>query len=78
MSLTEVVMPKLAATMERGRIVKWLKKDGDDVKKDEPLVEVETEKVTLVVDAPGTGVLRISVVDGDVSVMTVIGRIQVR
>ena len=71
-------MPKLAATMEKGRIVKWLKKDGDDVKKDEPLVEIETEKVTLVVDAPGSGVLRISLAEGDVPVTTVIGRIQAR
>ncbi|HHY39449.1 MAG TPA: 2-oxo acid dehydrogenase subunit E2 [Clostridia bacterium] len=54
---TEVIMPKLGLTMIEGKIVKWLKKEGDPVKKGEPIVEITTEKIANVVESPETGVL---------------------
>ena len=53
----EVVMPKWGLSMKEGRITKWLKKEGEAVKKDEPLLEVETEKMVSVVESPGSGIL---------------------
>lgn len=54
---TDVIMPKLGLTMKEGTIVEWLKKEGDTVEKGEPIVEVETEKISNVVEAPASGVL---------------------
>jgi pyruvate dehydrogenase E2 component (dihydrolipoamide acetyltransferase) len=54
---TDVIMPKLGLTMKEGTIVEWLKKEGDAVEKGEPIVEVETEKISNVVEAPASGVL---------------------
>ncbi|RLI34215.1 hypothetical protein DRO53_04110 [Candidatus Bathyarchaeota archaeon] len=53
----EVVMPKLSSTMKEGRIVKWLKKEGEKVQAGEPIVEIEAEKVTTKVEAPVSGTL---------------------
>ncbi|MEK6646277.1 MAG: biotin/lipoyl-containing protein [Candidatus Firestonebacteria bacterium] len=50
-----VIMPKLGLTMENGTISKWLKKEGDEVKEGEPLVEIITDKITYVVESPGSG-----------------------
>lgn len=55
---TEVVLPMLGITIERGKIIKWLKSEGEFVKKGEPLFEVETEKVVTEVESPATGVLK--------------------
>ncbi|WP_309493289.1 dihydrolipoamide acetyltransferase family protein [Candidatus Hecatella orcuttiae] len=52
-----VLMPKLGLTMKEGTVVKWLKKEGDTVEKDEPLVEIETEKISHTIQAPASGVL---------------------
>lgn len=52
-----VVMPKLGLTMTEGRIGRWLKKPGDPVQAGEPVLEVETEKLTVEVEAPGSGIL---------------------
>lgn len=54
---TDVIMPKLGLTMKEGTIVEWTKKEGDRVEKGEPIVEVETEKISNVVEAPASGVL---------------------
>jgi pyruvate dehydrogenase E2 component (dihydrolipoamide acetyltransferase) len=43
----EIVMPRLSDTMERGTVARWLKKEGEEVKKGEPLAEIETDKATL-------------------------------
>jgi len=51
-------MPRLSLTMKEGTVVQWLKKEGDMVKKGEPLVEVLSEKATYEVEAPASGVLR--------------------
>ena len=49
-----VVMPKLGLTMEKGTIVRWLKKEGDLLIQGEPLVEILTDKVTYQVDSPAS------------------------
>lgn len=53
----EILMPKLGLTMTEGRIVEWIKKEGDPVKKGEILFVLETEKVTYEVEAPEDGIL---------------------
>jgi pyruvate dehydrogenase E2 component (dihydrolipoyllysine-residue acetyltransferase) len=50
-------MPALEMAQESGRIVRWLKAEGDSVVKGEPLMEIETDKVTVDVEAPANGVL---------------------
>ncbi|MFX0141598.1 MAG: biotin/lipoyl-containing protein, partial [Candidatus Hodarchaeota archaeon] len=58
MTITRMIMPKLGMTMEEGTIIQWLKKEGDTVEKGEKILEIETDKVTIEVEAPATGVLR--------------------
>ena len=55
---TKVVMPRLSLTMKEGSVAQWFKKEGEIVTKGEPLVEVLSEKATVEVEAPATGVLR--------------------
>lgn len=52
-----VVMPALEMAQETGKIVNWLKKEGDKITKGEPLLEVETDKAVVEIEAPGDGVL---------------------
>ena len=52
-----VVMPALEMAQDTGKLVSWLKKDGDRIVKGEPLLEVETDKAVLEIGAPGDGVL---------------------
>ena len=54
---TEVVLPMLGITIERGTIVEWLKNEGDLVEKGEIIFIVETEKVTTEVESPAAGIL---------------------
>src|SRR3990172_2224407 len=54
---TSVIMPALEMTQESGRLVSWLKRDGESVTKGEPLMEIETDKVTIEIEAPATGIL---------------------
>ena len=54
---TEVIMPALGMAQEKGTLLNWLKAEGDPVKKGEPLMEVETDKATVEVEAPATGIL---------------------
>jgi len=54
---TEVKLPRLGQGMESGTIVKWLKAEGEPVKKGEPLYELDTDKVTQEVEAEADGVL---------------------
>src|SRR5262249_59233829 len=53
-----VVMPKMGDTMEEGKILSWLKQEGDPVTKGDALAEIETEKVNIEVEAFNAGVLR--------------------
>jgi pyruvate dehydrogenase E2 component (dihydrolipoamide acetyltransferase) len=55
--VTDLVMPRYSLTMEKGTVVKWLKKEGDPVEKGEPIVEVEADKVTTQVESPASGIL---------------------
>ena len=57
MPLTRVIMPKTGADMEQGRIVAWKKKEGDRVAKGEVLLEIETDKATMEVEAPESGIV---------------------
>jgi pyruvate dehydrogenase E2 component (dihydrolipoamide acetyltransferase) len=62
-AVLEIVMPRLSDQMEEATVIKWLKQPGDEVKRGEPLVEVETDKATMVYDAEFDGVLDEIVVD---------------
>src|ERR1700719_2220793 len=53
----EIRVPTLGESITEATVGKWFKKAGDPVKADEPLVELETDKVTLEVNAPSAGVL---------------------
>jgi pyruvate dehydrogenase E2 component (dihydrolipoyllysine-residue acetyltransferase) len=55
---TNVIMPALELAQETGKVLKWLKSSGDPVRKGEPIVEIETDKVTVEIEAPAAGVLR--------------------
>src|ERR1043166_8273383 len=55
---TDVVMPQMGESIFEGTITKWLKKPGDQVKRDEPLFEISTDKVDAEIPAPDSGVLR--------------------
>jgi len=69
----EVKLPRLGQGMESGTIVKWLKSEGDQVEKGEPLYELDTDKVTQEVEAEASGVLlKITVAEGEADVGTTI------
>jgi pyruvate dehydrogenase E1 component beta subunit len=75
---TEVLMPALSPTMEKGNLAKWLKKEGDTVKSGDVIAEIETDKATMEVEAVDEGTLgRILVPEGtnDVAVNTPIAMI---
>jgi pyruvate dehydrogenase E2 component (dihydrolipoamide acetyltransferase) len=55
--MTEVIMPKMGDGMEEGTLLEWLKKDGDAVKAGEVIGNIQTDKATLELEAPGSGVL---------------------
>jgi len=64
--MANVQMPRLSDSMETGRIIHWLKKEGDDVVKGEPLVEIESDKANIEVEAYASGKLsKILVKEGD-------------
>ena len=70
---TEVLMPALSPTMEKGNLAKWLKKEGDSVKSGDVIAEIETDKATMEVEAVDEGTLgKILVPEGtaDVAVNT--------
>jgi 2-oxoglutarate dehydrogenase E2 component (dihydrolipoamide succinyltransferase) len=75
--MTEIRVPTLGESVTEATIGKWFKKPGDPVAVDEPLVELETDKVTIEVPAPAAGVLSdIAAKDGDtVAVGALLGRI---
>jgi pyruvate dehydrogenase E2 component (dihydrolipoyllysine-residue acetyltransferase) len=66
---TEVKLPRLGQGMESGTIVRWLKTEGEQVAKGEPLYELDTDKVTQEVEAEASGVLlKIAIPEGEVEV----------
>jgi 2-oxoglutarate dehydrogenase E2 component (dihydrolipoamide succinyltransferase) len=74
----DIKVPALGESVTEATVAKWLKKPGDAVAIDEPLVELETDKVSVEVPAPATGVLAdIAVAEGaTVAVGTLLGRIR--
>ena len=75
MAVVEVVVPMLGITVEKGKILKWIKKEGEVVKKGEPIFEVETDKVVTEVESPGAGILKKILVSENVEVpiLTLVG-----
>jgi pyruvate dehydrogenase E2 component (dihydrolipoamide acetyltransferase) len=63
---TEVIMPMLGMNQDTGKVVRWLRAEGDSVAKGDPLFEVETDKVTVEIEAPAAGTLHgISAAEGE-------------
>jgi pyruvate dehydrogenase E2 component (dihydrolipoamide acetyltransferase) len=73
----EIIMPKAGMAMEEGKVVRWLKNEGDAITQGEPLLEIETDKVNMEVEAMASGFLiKILAEEGDtVPVTQVIGYI---
>jgi 2-oxoglutarate dehydrogenase E2 component (dihydrolipoamide succinyltransferase) len=65
---TEIRVPTLGESVTEATVAKWFKKPGEAVKQDEPLVELETDKVTLEVNAPASGTLSEIVADSGTTV----------
>src|SRR5579872_5338746 len=74
---TDIIVPPLGESVTEATVARWLKQPGDSVAVDDPLVELETDKVTLEVNAPTAGTLAEVLVpkDGNVAVGGVLGRI---
>ena len=53
----DVIMPALGMAQETGTLIQWLKKHGDNITKGEPLMEIETDKATVEIEAPASGIL---------------------
>ena len=73
--ITKVFMPKLSDAMETGKVIKWLRKEGDPIKGGDVIAEIETDKANVEIEAFGGGVLRKIVVGegGQVPVGDLIG-----
>ncbi|PYR16233.1 MAG: 2-oxoglutarate dehydrogenase, partial [Acidobacteria bacterium] len=54
---TDVVMPQMGESIAEGTIVRWIKKVGDNVDRDEPLFEISTDKVDAEIPSPAAGVV---------------------
>src|SRR6185295_4475122 len=62
-----VIMPALELAQETGKLLRWIKAPGDTVRKGEPIAEIETDKVTIELEAPASGVLSaVTAQEGDV------------
>ena len=74
---TDILVPTLGESVTEATVVQWLKQPGDAVAVDDPLVELETDKVTLEINASAAGVLAevIAAVDENVEVGALLGRI---
>jgi len=74
----DVVMPQMGESIAEGTLSRWLKKVGDEVKRDEPIFEISTDKVDAEIPAPSNGVLaEILVTEGQtVPVQTVVARLE--
>src|SRR5438046_4587709 len=53
----DVIVPMLGRAQETGKVLRWLKQDGEPVRKGEPLLEIETDKVTVEIESPADGTL---------------------
>ncbi len=75
--MTQIVVPTLGESVAEATVAQWLKKEGEAVKADEPIVELETDKVTLEVNSPVDGVIaKIYVAEGEnVEVGAILGEL---
>jgi pyruvate dehydrogenase E2 component (dihydrolipoamide acetyltransferase) len=74
--MADVIMPRLSDSMEEGTILRWLKQDGDEVKRGDELLEIETDKATMTYESDASGTLRITEQEGAVvAVGAVIGHL---
>jgi pyruvate dehydrogenase E2 component (dihydrolipoamide acetyltransferase) len=75
---TNVVLPALGMSQETGKVVRWLKAEGEQVTKGEPLAEIETDKATVELEAPATGFLAhiTAAIDAEIPVGQVIAVIE--
>jgi pyruvate dehydrogenase E2 component (dihydrolipoamide acetyltransferase) len=65
MAMQTIIMPKMGDAMEEGTLVRWLKQEGEPVKEGEPIAEIATDKATIELEAPASGILRgIRVLEG--------------
>lgn len=77
-ALVDIIMPQMGESIAEGTLSKWLKKVGDEVRRDEPLFEISTDKVDAEIPAPAAGVIaEILVQEGQtVEVQTVVARLE--
>ena len=78
MARVDIIMPQMGESIAEGTLSKWLKKVGDEVKRDEPIFEISTDKVDAEIPSPAAGVLaEIIVKEGEtVAVQTVVARLE--
>ena len=78
MARVDIIMPQMGESIAEGTLSKWLKKVGDEVKRDEPIFEISTDKVDAEIPSPSAGVLaEIIVKEGEtVAVQTVVARLE--
>ncbi|MFL5482737.1 MAG: dihydrolipoamide acetyltransferase family protein [Gemmatimonadaceae bacterium] len=78
MARVDIIMPQMGESIAEGTLSKWLKKVGDEVKRDEPIFEISTDKVDAEIPAPAAGVIaEILVKEGEtVEVQTVVARLE--
>lgn len=73
----EIIIPRQGQTMTEGTIQKWFKKDGDLVTEGEDLLEIMTDKVSVTIESPKTGILKITArEDETIPVYGVIGYVK--
>lgn len=79
MAIVDVLLPQWGMGMSEGTITTWLKAVGDSVAEDEPLAEVEAEKVEETLESPATGtIVEIVVPEGEtIEVRSIVARIEV-
>ena len=78
MARVDIIMPQMGESIAEGTLSRWLKKVGDEIKRDEPIFEISTDKVDAEIPAPAAGVLaEILVKEGEtVAVQTVVARLE--
>src|SRR5210317_2091456 len=73
----DIKIPSVGESVQEAVLAEWFKKDGDAVQKDEALLVIETDKVTLEVTAETGGVLKILIQEGEtVAIGAIVGRIE--
>ncbi|WP_373071051.1 biotin/lipoyl-containing protein, partial [Gemmatimonas sp.] len=78
MARVDVIMPQMGESIAEGTVSRWLKKVGDNVKRDEPLFEISTDKVDAEIPSPSAGIL-VEILVGEgltVAIQTVVARLE--